>query len=410
MKSDLDRLMTERELEGIVIVVGHDYSAPLDYLVGRIRITGGLAVKKTGSEPILIVNPMETEEAGANGHTVYSNNDMGWHDLLKEHEGNRTSAQVALWQRCLQKAGIESGKVGVYGVGELQKIIEMIRLMEVAYPHYEFKGEIGRTIFDEAAITKDEDELARIKSVAERTSEVLQATWDFISSHKDKDGQVVNDADAPLTIGAVKSFIRRSLLDRGLEDTGMIFAQGRDAGYPHSRGQEDMALRVGETIVFDLFPRELGGGYHHDVTRTWCIGHASDELQEIYDTVQEAFDISIETYGVGKPTKLMQDAVLDYFESKGHPTSRSQPNEINGYVHSLGHGIGLNVHESPRITHLMDVDKFEVGNVVTIEPGLYYPEKGFGVRIEDAVYVAENGELITLTDFHKEFVLPLSDN
>ena len=236
----------------------------------------------------------------------------------------------------------------------------------------------------------------------------MQATWDFISIHQEKDGEVVNIADVPLTIGAVKSFIRRELLDRGLEDTGMIFAQGRDGGYPHSRGQEDMVLRMGEAIVFDLFPRELGGGYHHDVTRTWCIGSASDELQDVYDTVQEAFDIAVETFGLNKPTKLMQDAVLDYFEGKGHPTLRTNPEGGKGYVHSLGHGIGLNVHENPRITHLTDKDVFEIGNVITIEPGLYYPEKGYGVRIEDALYIDASGELITLTDFHKEFVLPLS--
>src|SRR5690606_26281860 len=125
------------------------------------------------------------------------------------------------------------------------------------------------------------------------------------------------------------------------------------------------------------FPRELGGGYFHDVTRTWCIGYAPDEVQQVYNTVMDAFDIAIESYGLNKPTHIMQEAVLNHFENKGHPTARSHPGTAEGYVHSLGHGVGLNIHEGPRITHTIKTDTFQVGNFITIEPGLYYPERGF---------------------------------
>ena len=138
-----------------------------------------------------------------------------------------------------------------------------------------------------------------------------------------------------MTIGDVKDLVRRELMARGLEDTNMIFAQGRDAGFPHSRGEADMPLQVGQAIVFDLFPRELGGGYHHDMTRTWCIGYAPPEVREIHDAVMEAFDISVETFGLNKPTHLMQEAVQDHFENAGHPTTRSHPSTMEGYVHTL---------------------------------------------------------------------------
>lgn len=170
-----------------------------------------------------------------------------------------------------------------------------------------------------------------------------------------------------------------------------------------------MALRAGQSIVFDLFPRELGGGYHHDVTRTWCIGYAPSEVQAAYDDVMEAFDRSIETYAVGKSTHLMQEAVLDSFEAKGHPTGRTNPGGMEGYMHSLGHGVGLNIHERPSITHLRQDDQFAVGNCITIEPGLYYPEKGFGVRVEDLFIITDAGELISLTPFRKDLVLPVGE-
>lgn len=188
----------------------------------------------------------------------------------------------------------------------------------------------------------------------------------------------------------------------------MIFAQGRDAGVPHSRGQDAMPLQLGQSIVFDLFPRERGGGYHHDMTRTWCIGYAPPEVQAAYDHVMTAFDIGLEAFGVGKPTYLTQEAVLDYFEAQGHPTGRNQPGTQNGYVHSLGHGIGLEIHERPSMSHLNKEDVFQVGNVITIEPGLYYPEAGYGIRVEDAFLVREDGTLESLSPFKKDLILPLS--
>ena len=167
-----------------------------------------------------------------------------------------------------------------------------------------------------------------------------------------------------------------------------------------------MGLHLGQSIVFDLFPREVGGGYFHDTTRTWCIGYAPPEVQEIYDQVMEAMDISVEVFRPGIPAKQLQEAVLDYFESKGHATPRSTPGATNGYVHSLGHGVGLNIHERPSMNH-MTKDVLQPGNVITIEPGLYYPERGFGVRVEDTFYVDEGGNLVSLTDFRKDLVLPV---
>ena len=99
--------------------------------------------------------------------------------------------------------------------------------------------------------------------------------------------------------------------------------------------------------------------------------------------------------------------MLDYYEGAGHPTIRSKPGTSEGYVHSLGHGVGLHIHERPSISHLAKEDLFQKGNFITIEPGLYYPDRGLGVRVEDSFIIDESGELISLTSFHKELVLPL---
>ena len=98
----------------------------------------------------------------------------------------------------------------------------------------------------------------------------------------------------------------------------------------------------------------------------------------------------------------------DYYESKGHKTVRSHPGTEEGYVHGLGHGIGLEIHEGPNFSHAQGEDKVLLpGHVVTIEPGLYYPSRGYGVRVEDAVAYNEAGELIWLTDYPYDLVIPM---
>jgi Xaa-Pro aminopeptidase len=408
MKSDLDKLMQARGLDALFIAGGEGYSEVRDYLSNGAHITGGFIVKKQGDEPMLIVSGMETEEAKKSGFPVKGWNELGYFELAAKHDPD--TAQVLFWGVCLEAAGVSSGTIGLYGRGDINTYVKYFAMANERYAaRYNFVGETGRTLFDEAFLTKDTLEIERIKSVARRTNEVVEAAWNFIGSHSaSADESLVNSAGQALTIGQVKRFVRAQLMERGLEDTDMIFAQGRDAGFPHSRGEEEAVLKLGQSIVFDLFPRELGGGYHHDMTRTWCIGYAPPEVQAAYDTVMTAFDKSLEDFALGKGTHTMQETVLDYFEALGHPTNRSNPSANEGYVHSLGHGVGLLIHEKPRISHIYKDDKWEVGNVVTIEPGLYYPDKGFGVRIEDMFVITEKGELISLTPFRKDLVLPLN--
>lgn len=407
MKSDLDRLMAARNLQAVVVVGDETYSAPRDYLTNGAQVTGGLVLKKRGADPVMVVNPMETEEAAASGLKVYSYHDFDYSELIKAANGDRSKANIGLWERVLRQNEVPPGRIGIYGTSDVNVYIEMVRDLN-QMSDYEFVGERGMTVFDEAYVTKDAQEIERLKSVAARTSATLQATWDFIASHRAEGETVVKADGSPLTIGDVKRFVRRTLLDHDLEDTHMIFAQGRDGGFPHSRGQEDMALQLGQAIVFDLFPREFGGGYFHDVTRTWCIGYAPEEVQQTYDTVMKAFEIAMAAYEEpGQPAYTLQEAVLDYYEDLGHPTQRSHPSTTSGYIHTLGHGIGLNIHERPSISHIQRTDRLQTGNVLTIEPGLYYPEKGYGVRVEDSVYIDEAGHMVTLTDFHKKLVIDL---
>lgn len=409
MKSDIDALMAKRNLDAIIVAGDGHSNPPRNYLTKGAKVTGGYVLKKAGSEPVMVVNGMEVAEAEKSGLTVYSYNDLGYGELYKSLDGDLQKTSVIFWKRMLDKISVERGRVGVYGEGNIAQYLLLSKQVEAEYPEYELVGEMGMTLFEEAYVTKDAEEIERIRSVAQRTSAVLQATWDFIGGHRAEGETVVKDDGTPLTIGDVKRFVRRELLDRDLEDDAMIFAEGRDGGFPHSRGEAEMPLQLGQPIVFDLFPRELGGGYFHDSTRTWSIGYATPEVEAAYQQVMDAFEVAVDNFRANIPARALQEAVQDYFEGKGHPTTRSHPATEVGYVHSLGHGVGLNIHERPSLGHLSK-DTLQPGNVISIEPGLYYPERNFGVRVEDLCYVDANGELISLTEFHKELVLPLRKN
>jgi Xaa-Pro aminopeptidase len=109
----------------------------------------------------------------------------------------------------------------------------------------------------------------------------------------------------------------------------------------------------------------------------------------------------------GTPTNTVQKMVCEFFEANGHPTVLNTPGTTKGYVHSLAHGLGLNVHEAPYFPTFSEKYHLKPGNVFTIEPGLYYPDEGYGVRIEDTVYLNEKGELETLTDCPYDLVIEL---
>ncbi len=410
MKSDIDRLMRERELDAIIVAGGEEFNTARYYLSNGARITHGTIFKTLGKPALLVCNRMELEEAAKSGLRVMTDVELGYYDRYQETEGDSIRAAVLHWGDALRRLGLSAGRVGLYGAWQVNKTIALYEALKSGLAAYEFVAEAENTLFEEAMLTKDAAEIARLKSVAERTNAVMELAWDFIAGLRRDGDYLLAEAGPRVTIGDVKDLLRRELMARGLEDTDMIFAQGRDAGFPHNRGEADMPLQVGQAIVFDFFPRELGGGYHHDMTRTWCIGYAPPEVRQAYDTVMAAYDISIEAFGLNKPTCLMQEAVLDHFEKAGHPTSRSDPSTMKGYVHSLGHGVGIDIHERPSISHLRQDDICQIGNILTIEPGLYYPERGFGVRVEDLFVVDDRGQLISLSPFRKDLVIPLQED
>jgi Xaa-Pro aminopeptidase len=226
-----------------------------------------------------------------------------------------------------------------------------------------------------------------------------------------EDEVLLREVGSPLTVGDMKGKINLWLAERGVEPSeGFIFAIGRDAGIPHSTGNPEDLIRLGQTIVFDIYPAERGGGYFYDFTRTWALGYATSEMERLYGEVKAVYQKVTANLDLNASFKDYQRMVCEDYEKNGHPTPLKNPETTQGYVHSLGHGVGLNIHERPWSGLTAGDDNLlKPGVVITIEPGLYYPDKGMGFRIEDTYWVHPDGTFELLVEYPYDFVLPMKN-
>ncbi len=200
------------------------------------------------------------------------------------------------------------------------------------------------------------------------------------------------------TSESVRKTIDKYLFDAGYDAKDTIAAGGPQAADPHEGGSGP--LKKGEAIVIDIFPRSRKTRYFADMTRTVCIGKPHTKLQKMYDAVLHAQELAFSMLRPGVMGSDIQKAVEGLFAKEGFARSEEGPSP-QGFIHGVGHSVGLEIHERPSIN--LSGNVLEEGNVVTVEPGLYYRDIG-GVRIEDMVLITKNGYR-NLTNFKKQFVL-----
>jgi len=409
MKTDLDRLMQEQDLDAILVTGPAQHNPPMFYMTGGGHLTKAMLIKKRGAEPLLFHQSMERDEAANTGLVTKNLDDYRFTDLLKEADGDVLKASVARYQQMLNDAGITTGRMAIYGQSDAGETYAVFSALNAAMPDLTIIGELQDSLLLSAMATKDTQEVERIRRMGEITTGVVGQVADFLTQQRVLDEVLVKSNGDPLTIGDVKKRINLWLAERGAENPeGTIFAIGRDAGVPHSGGTKTDLLRLGQTIIFDIFPCEEGGGYFYDFTRTWCLGYATDEAMALYEDVSFVYNQIMSELRIDTPCKPYQARTCELFEARGHTTVKSDPQTQSGYVHSLGHGLGLHVHERPWFgISATDEDRLEAGVIVTIEPGLYYPERGMGVRLEDSVCVRPDGVMEVLSEFPHDLVLPM---
>ncbi|QSG11094.1 Xaa-Pro aminopeptidase [Halapricum desulfuricans] len=240
--------------------------------------------------------------------------------------------------------------------------------------------------------SKTDKEIDHVRA-AQRANEAAMAAAEDLLGRAAIDGDRLLVDGEVLTSERLKEKIEVTLLRHGCALDETIVACGEDAADPHDRGSGP--LRPHEPIIIDIFPQDKTTKYHGDMTRTFCVGDPDEQVREWYNLTERAYREALAAVEPGATGADVHDAACDVYEDAGLPTLRDDPGTETGFIHSTGHGVGLDVHELPSVGP--DGGELEPGHVITIEPGLYDPAVG-GVRIEDLVVVTDDG-YENLTDY-----------
>lgn len=227
-------------------------------------------------------------------------------------------------------------------------------------------------------------EISKALAIAQKA--MLKAETIIADSSVNSKGELVYGKKL-LTSEFLKTEINIELVGHGAHTHGTIAASGIECSVPHNTGSG--VIKSSVPIIIDIFPRLESSGYWGDITRTFVKGSAPKIVKDAYNAVKIARDNAIEKVKPGAiPSVICKETTAD-LEKMGFKTGRNADGKYYGFFHGLGHGVGLEIHEDPRVNAL-STKPLESGNMITIEPGVYYSEWG-GVRLEDLVLVTKEG-------------------
>ncbi len=321
-------------------------------------------IKRPGDPGIIIVSQMELGRASREASTaVMTRTQAGLPDILKkEKDPYRATAKMI------------AGQVG-------KKILVPphfpIALANALSNHCTVLVDNGTV--QSMRAKKSNNEILLMKHVQKVTEKAMGCAISMIESSSVKKG-ILHIDKKPLTAEQVKFSMHSLLLQHGCGAVDTIVSCGEDTAIPHITGSGPLKSDV--PIVIDLFPVEELSGYYADMTRTVVRGEPSTDILEMFDALREAKHLGISHVKTGASGADIHLAVVDFFKDHGYESN------TRGFVHNLGHGVGLQVHELPTVGPAGKA--LASGNVITIEPGLYYPGIG-GVRLEDIGVVTAKG-------------------
>lgn len=344
---------------------GTSSDANIRYLTSFRTSDPVIYLKRRNEEALIVVPAMEMGRAALESPcTAISRADAGFFDILKEEpDPLKATGQVI--------ANLAGGPILVPS---------------------EFPFGLAQAIASDQPIKVDMDTLSAMrsqKSASEITlmresqaaaEDALETALAMIRRAKPTGELLVTPEGKTLTSEDVRYGIHATLLKHGCRGVDTIVASGSETSVVHLRGTGPLAANA--PIIIDIFPQNEETGYFADMTRTVVRGEASPEIREMYATVADAKTLAFSLLRAGAEGSALYQAIVSLFADAGYGT------EPDGFVHSLGHGVGLEVHEAPSLSSRGGA--LTAGNVVTIEPGLYYPGIG-GVRIEDMALVTDGG-------------------
>ncbi len=359
------------------VAFGSSQNADIRYLT-RFRIEDPVVyIKKPGEKGVMVIGQMEYERATRESiAAVMTRSEAGLLDIMKE-ESVMQRAYARMIARYVGSHILVPASFP-YGIGH-----ELEALCNVTLD----PGSVGT-----ARAIKSDDEIDKIRSVQSATDLAMDQAISLIKASRPIKGVLYHDGQV-VTSEKVRSLVHKTLMDHGCHAIDTIITCGKDTALPHALGSGP--LMESEPIVIDMFPADDLTGYFTDMTRTVTRGEPAVELIEMYNAVREAQDLGMSLVKHGASGSSVHQAVADMFAEKGYGTNSE------GFTHNLGHGVGLEVHEQPTLGPAGG--SLAAGNVVTVEPGLYYRDIG-GVRLENTGAVTQTG-FDSFTQFCREFII-----
>ena len=387
MRKDLDGILAEKGADALLLYSESFKNPNMYYLTRFLAPDPFILLKKVDNPPTIIINPMEFPRARKESivKDVRSYADYNYLEIIKSAEDPRLGVMKFL----ASVAKKELGKERTISVPQDFPSLATDVLREAGLtikPMF--------NVVEKARETKEPEEIKeirRVQEVVERVvSEVINLIADCDVGPKDTLIHEVDGKKKPLTVGEVKTLMGHRFLDEwcAIEEE-LIVACGPSSADPHYSGNLEDELKANQPIILDIYPRSLRKRYWTDMTRTVVKGKASDEVKRMFDAVLEAKNACIDALHEGVLGSDMFNMCCNILEKAGYETIRSGKQIEKGFLHSLGHGVGLEIHEGPSMS---EVYRFPLKehSVVTVEPGLYDPKVG-GVRIEDIVEVRRKG-------------------
>ncbi len=337
-------------------------------------------------ERLLVMSDLEMDRARSQATVDRVLSYSEWEQRVKD-AGVAKPGAMDVAHAILSQAGITSILVAqTFPFGQAQKLQALgYQVTSKPDPFYEQR------------VIKSAEEVAHIEAAQRATELAVEAAHDALRAAIPRDG-ILWESGVPLTSECIKKLINVKLMEQNCVAQHTIVAGGEQACDPHHEGGGP--LPAGRSIIFDVFPRSATSRYFADMSRTVIRGVVSPELRRLYEIVKDAQEEAITKIRDGADGTKIHQGICDRFDAAGYRTGLVE-GRMQGYFHGTGHGVGLDIHEAPRISRHGSI--LQEGQVVTVEPGLYYPGLG-AVRIEDMVLVTRDG-CRNLTHYPKVFEL-----
>jgi Xaa-Pro aminopeptidase len=383
VREDLDAILAEKGLEALLLCADSYRDANMYYLTKFLAPDEFIFLKKVDADPLIVVNQMEYPRAQKQSivKAVKSYTDYNYLKALKTAK-NPQLGEMKFIAEVVKKEVDAETRICV--PPDFPVIVADVLRGEglVINPMF--------GIVEKAREIKDSNEIEEIKAVQAINEKITSQAIELIVDSDVGSNRTLQLKGEALTVGRLKSFFGTKFLENGcLPEEDIIVACGTKSSDPHYAGEPEDKLKADQPIILDVYPRSIQKRYWSDMTRTVVKGKASDKVKQMFDAVFEAKNASLDAIQAGALGSQVYDVCCDVLEKAGYETTRGGKNVTAGMTHSLGHGVGLQIHESPRMN---DLSKFPLKehNVVTVEPGLYDPQIG-GVRLEDIIEVTKSG-------------------